>query len=135
MRDNQNLVSATIDGVDLGVFDTFEGGDADSDETKYFPGGMAPQRTLGGLPMVTNVTVGRLYDLARDHDIVRGLMNRQGKAQMTVSKQPLDIDGNPFGRPIIYHGILKTITPPKSDSNSNSASVWTAVLSTEGSAG
>jgi hypothetical protein len=135
MREDQFLITATVDGVALGVFDTCEGGDADSEETKYRPGGFRPIRTLGGQGAPQNVTIGRLEELERDTELVRWLMSRSGKGRMSVNKQPLDTDGNPFGRPFTYTGILKTVTPPNADSNSNSAAVWTAVLSTEGSPG
>lgn len=135
MRANQHSVTVNVDGTPLGVFDTIEGGGVDSDETKYRPGGMAPQISLGGFQTVDNVTVGRLYELARDHDLVRWLLGRSGKGRVTVTKQFLDTDGNPYGKPYIYTGTLKTVTPPHGDSNSNDASVWTMVISSEGTVG
>lgn len=134
-REDQHQTTVTVDGVPLGVFDTIDGGEADSEETKYRPGGMAEEISLGGRGTISNVTLGRLYELARDHDTIRWLMARRGKARATVTRQPLDVDGNAFGRPFVYTGTVKTVTLPKGDSNSNNAAVWTMVVSTEGNVG
>lgn len=135
MRADQHAATVVVDGTPLGVFDTVEGGAVDSEEAKYRPGGMGPQQSLGGFVSVDNVTVGRLYELGRDHDLVRWLTNRAGKARVTVVDQFLDTDGNPFGKPYIYTGTLKTVNKPPADSNSSDASVWTIVVSTEGTVG
>lgn len=134
MREDQFLITAVVDGTNLGTFDTCEGGAAESEETKYRPGGFKPIRTLGGQGAPANVTIGRLEEVG-DTEIIRFMMTRAGKGRMTVTKQPLDTDGNVFGRPFVYNGILMTVTPPNADSNSNAAAVWTAVCSTEGSPG
>lgn len=104
-----------------GTWDVFEGGEIDSEETRYNPGGMEDPVSLGGRRMVGNVTVRRLYRLGRDHQAIQGLINGVGRSRMTVGKQPLDIDGNIFGRPIVYNGTLKRCTPPTHDSNSSEA--------------
>lgn len=135
MRTNQFLITAVCDGRPLGVFDSFEGGEVDSEETKYRPGGMADEVSLGGSRTVANITIGRLNELARDNDLIRWLLSRVGRGQMVVNKQPLDVNKNPFGRPLVYTGKLKTVTPPNHDSNDNSAAVWTMVVSTEGDIG
>jgi hypothetical protein len=104
---------------DLGTFDGMTGGEIDSEESKYRPGGMAAQISLGGYVNVGNVTVNRLYDLARDYPNVGWLINGVGRADMIVTKQSLDVEGNPFGKPLVYSGKLKTFTPPDHDSMSS----------------
>jgi len=113
----------TIDGVALGTFDTLTGGEADTDELKYKPGGMAPQLSLGGIVTVGQVVVGRIYDLQRDHSRIHWLLGRVGKGNVTVKKQPLDVDGNAFGRPLVYTGKLKRVLPPEVDSTSTDAAI------------
>lgn len=134
-RVDQHLTTVTIDDRPLGVFDTIGGREVDSEETKYRPGGMGPQRSLGGQPTLGNVTLGRLYELARDYDLARWAQTRAGRGRVTVSEQPLDTDGNPYGRPSVYRGVLKTVTIPDKDSDSNDAAIWTIVVSTEGLVG
>lgn len=131
MRNDQYANTVTIDGRPLGIFDTMGGGEADSEESLYNPGGMAPAVSLGGRQTVGAVTVGRLYRLDRDHDLVRWLMSRRGKARATVSRQPLDVDGNPFGAPLVYTGTLKTVTPPDTDSEDSGPAIWTMTITTE----
>lgn len=135
MRQDQWYNTVTIDGRPLGVWDTLSGGSVDSEETKYKPGGMQPEISLGGTMTIENVTLGRLLGRA-DWDFMHSLMaNRVGKAVCTVARQPLDVDGNPFGRPLVYTGILQNVTPGDTDSNSSDAQVWEITISTEGSLG
>jgi hypothetical protein len=121
MRQDTWAVSLEVDGVDLGLVDTFSGGEIDSEETRYRPGGMAPPVSLGGATTVGNVTVSVLYDLARWHAIVHWLISRVGKGQAVVRRKPTDTDGNVFGRPLTYRGVLKQVNPPEHDSESSDA--------------
>ena len=123
MRQDQFDVRVTVDGEDLGTFDKFSGGEIDSEEVTYKPGGMAPRISLGGSVNPGNVTVSVLYDLARINQVVHWLAARVGKADMVVSKQPLDVDGNVFGRPLVYQGKLKQVNPPEHDSESSDAAL------------
>lgn len=132
-RQDQYAVSVAIDGQDTGVWDKMSGGEVDSEELKYRPGGMASQVSLGGSVTVGNVTLSRLYVLDRDHVSVKGWISRVGKAAVTVTKQPLDVDGNAFGQPIVYTGKLKRVTPPEHDSESNDAGMVEIEVSTSGS--
>ena len=118
-RQSQDRVQVTIDGEDWGVFDKFSGGEADSEETRHRPGGMGAEKSLGGMLTISNVTISRLYERERDHERVHALMNRAGKSRIVASRSKLDDDGNPFGAPYVYTGIIKTITPPEHDSESD----------------
>lgn len=116
-------VSADVDGRQLGVFDTFAGGEIDSDEIRYRPGGMGAPISLGGPVNVNNVTIGRAYDLQIDGALINWLIGRVGKGTITVKKLPLDADGNAFGRPLTYTGKLKQVMPPAHDSNATDVAV------------
>lgn len=120
LREDTYSVSVMVDAVDLGVWDMKNGGEGDSEETTYKPGGMGAQISLGGSQTTGNVTVAKLYDKAI-HDRVHWLMGRRGRATMIVTQQPLDADGAAWGRPIVYSGTLKRVSPPDHDSESNSA--------------
>lgn len=115
-REDQYNVTVSIDELTLGTFDKLTGGMIDSSETKYKPGGMAPEISLGGSKTVENVTVTRLYKFDRDHPLIGTLVSKVGKGNTTITKQPLDVDGNVFGAPMIYRGVLKSVTPPDHDS-------------------
>lgn len=136
-RQNQYLDTLVVDGKDCGVWDKLDGGEVDSSELKYKPGGMAPEVSLGGTVSVGNVTLERLFDIESrdDSTLLRWLASRTGAAVCTVSRQPLDRDGHPFGKPLVYAGRLKTVNPGPTDSNSEAASLWTVVISTAGNVG
>jgi hypothetical protein len=122
-RVDQYDVRVSVDGVNLGTFDKFAGGEVDSEETTYKPGAMAPRIALGGSTNVGNVTVSVLYDLTRIHQIVHWLMSRVGKGTVVVNKQPLDVDGLAYGRPLVYSGRLKQVHPPEPDSEGSDAAL------------
>jgi len=119
--------------MNLGTWDTKQGGEVDSEEFKFNPGGLGDAVSLGGRKNVGNVTVSRLYRLIRDHqDLSQRMINGVGKARAIVAQQPLDIDGNAFGRPIVYNGTLKRWTPPEHDSQSSDAAMVEMEITIEG---
>lgn len=132
MRQDQWSNTVTIDGQPMGVWDTLDGGESTSDEVKYKPGGMQPEISLGGSRSIGNLTLSRLLQ-REDWEFMRRMMNRTGRARCTVSRQPLDADGNPWGRPLTYRGVLMSVTPGGTDSNSSDALTWEIEISTEGS--
>lgn len=134
-RLDQYDITVTLDRTSLGVFDKLSGGNIDSEETKYKPGGMTPQVSLGGSQTVSNITVQRLYRLDRDLALVPTLKSRVGKGQVVVSKQSLDVDGHPFGAPTVYQGVLKQLTFPDPDSESSAAALLQLEISTVGTVG
>jgi hypothetical protein len=118
-RQDQRRVSVVIDAVPTGVWDQKSGGLADSEETKFKPGGMAQEIALGGSQTMENLTVARLFDLSRDLGVVKSWAARRGKANVVAVEQFLDPDGNAFGAPITYQGKLKSVQIPEHDSESS----------------
>jgi hypothetical protein len=131
-QDNYDVTVSIVYGgttKDLGTFDSFSGGEVDSEETKYYPGAMQEPVSLGGRKSVGNVTVGREYDVTRDHPIMGWLFGGAGKADVTVTKTLMNVDAVAQPAPLVYHGKLKTVTPPDHDSESNDAGVFTLEIS------
>lgn len=116
-------IGVVIDGRDLKIFDKLSGGNADSDEIRYRPGGTPVQVSLGGSQTVENITVSRIYDLDRDNPLIGWLYARRGKAKAVVTVQPLDRDFNAFGSPTVYTGTLKAVQHPDVDSESSDAAM------------
>jgi hypothetical protein len=131
-RLNQYDIRVSVNGVSLGTFDKMSGGGYDSEETKYKPGGMAPEVSLGGSRTVGNVTVSRLFRLERDLALVPTLKAAVGTGQVTVTKQSLDRNRNPYGTPDVYTGTLKAFNPPEPDSESNDAALFELEISSNG---
>lgn len=132
-RQDQWLNTLTIDGASYGTWDTLTGGDVQASEVKFKPGGMQPEISLGGSPTTNNITMTRLLVAESHWDLIRGLMSRAGKAPCTVARQPLDTDGNPYGKPMVYRGNLLQVMPGDADSNATSQHMWTVVISVAGS--
>lgn len=125
MTTSQNmLITVTVDGRPLGVFDTFSGGEVSAEVQKSRPGGMVGEKSHPALPTYGDVTVGRELDLVRDLELYRSLLPRNGRALASISKQLLDENGSPVGRPLTYIGRLSGMSDPESDSNSNDLSMW-----------
>ena len=116
-RKDQYAVSVSVDGTSLGLFDQMTGGDVDTTELVYHPGGMLPTVALGGLVSVAAVVLIRLFDDVRDLPILPWLVSRVGKGNVVITKQPLDVDGNAYGKALRYQGKLKRCKPPEVDSN------------------
>lgn len=122
-RQDTYKVTVDVNGIPWGVWDKMTGGEVDSDETKYNPGGMEDPISLGGRRTTGNLTISRLYRLVRDHDNAHKLIDGVGKHSVTVTKTVMDIDGHIHdpSTSIVYHGILKRVTLPEVDSESSNA--------------
>src|SRR3990167_8321447 len=122
-REDQYNVTATVthngETRNMGTYDKMGGGEIDSSEKKFYPGGLQPQISLGGKKVVNNVTLSRLYDLERDHSQKGWLIAAVGKGTVVITKTSLDVDGNVFGEPLVYNGTLKQVTFPEPDSESD----------------
>jgi hypothetical protein len=114
---------ATGKMVKYGIWDKWDGGGVDSDSSNYYPGGMAPPVALGGRTTTDNVTISRLYRLERDHQHIQEWVNAAGKSAAILTRQPLDINGNVFGKPQVYNAVLKKVTPPPLDSTQSGAAI------------
>jgi hypothetical protein len=130
--ESQYEVKLTIDNKDFETWDRLEGGAVDSEERKYRPGGMAEQVSLGGSKTTGNLTLSRLYMLDRDHGLFLELVGKVGKGECKVVKQPLTSEGEPQGDPITYSGVLKSVTPPNHNSESDDAAMIEIEISTAG---
>src|SRR5262245_36380998 len=129
-REDTHTLTLTIDrGLEagkknFGIWDKKEGGEVDSEEAKYNPGGMAGEISLGGRTVIGNVTFTRYYDWARDDDLIQWAKNGVGKARGDLGVQMMDITGAAQGSLMTYGGTLKTLTPPELDSTGNEAATW-----------
>lgn len=131
-REDTWLISLSIDGRDLEVWDKISGGEVDSEESKYRPGGMAAEISLGGTRTIGEITISREYDRLRDHPLLSWLFNRVGAGRCVIGRQPLDYNGAPSGNPTTYTGTLKTVTPPDVDSMSNDPALLELAVTPDG---
>lgn len=138
-RQDQYLLHVVVKGaaigggdLDLGTWDKMSGGSVDSEEQRYKPGGMAEPISLGGSINPENVTAQVLYYQDTIHPRMGELMAAIGKRRVELSRQPLDIDKNPKGSPLVWTGILKQVTPPDVDSEGNDGAMLQIEFTTDG---
>jgi hypothetical protein len=122
-RKNNYRVYATIDGRDLGLFETWSGGDGDSEETTYTEGN-GSRIPLGGMQTRDGLTIGRRFDSARDLPIKDWLDNTRGRKDGVFTKQYVDDEENPVGKPITRRVKIKKVTDPEADKNSSDVSTF-----------
>ena len=109
--------TASLDGVPLGEFRTFSGGDLTSADIKSVRGAGQTERARGGRQTVGNVTIGREDDGSID---LKWVASRRGKGTMTVTRTPLDDDGNPLNaRSITYTGKPVRVAPGEGDAQAD----------------
>ena len=131
-REDTWLITCAVDGRDLGVFDTASGGELDSEESKYKPGGMAAEISLGGTPTYGNLTLTRYCDRVRDWPMIKWLIGRVGAGRGAVGITPRDPLGARSGEPLTFGGTLKTVTPPEIDSTGTDAAMITLEFTVDG---
>jgi hypothetical protein len=123
-RQDTWIIRVFLNGNSLGVWDKKTGGALDSDDIKYYPGGMKQPQSLGGKRTTDNVTLQRIYDRNDDHSIINDLFNAAGKGKVSIHTKPMDVDGLEFGNAsIVRNGILKRVAEPDIDSESTSAAL------------
>jgi hypothetical protein len=129
--EQQWLATLTVNGVDYGVFDKFTGGDVSAPVNKHRPGGMGPEITYLSLPTFADVSLTKVYETQRDHDRVAQLHNLAGRALASVTLQPLDDNGQPWGTPRVYQGRLTSVKDGGTDSMSNAARMFEIDIAVE----
>lgn len=133
VRQDQGNVTLTVDGREIPiVFKKRDGGEVDSQESKSYPGGMAGEHAHGGAQTVGNVTLGFEFRPSVHDPIIRFLKSRVGKGECVCVEQPLDVDGNAFGRPQTWKGKLKKTHSGDYDANSSDPRDGELEISTHG---
>jgi hypothetical protein len=133
-RKDNYRVHAVVYGVDgqpkdIGLFETWSGGDGDSDDTPYREGD-GNNTNLGGKQTRDAITISRLHKPERDIPIYPWLESRRGRGpnNAVFTKQYVDDEENPIGVPIIRRGTLKKVTDPEADKNSSDPSTFSLEL-------
>lgn len=110
----------------IGAFKTFSGGGAQASSLKSRRAAGQGQVERGGPKTVTNVTVGREDDGTLDLTALSAYISR---LRATVVRQPLDDDGNAFGKPRTAAGKLLEVNPGDGDADdSGTLDVFTLVI-------
>ncbi len=111
----------------LGAFKTFSGGGLKGNSGKAVKAAGEVERATGGRQTVEDVTIGREDDGGIN---LIALGAQRNKVRMTVTRQPLDQNRNPFGKSWTYTGILTEVNPGDGDAqDDNALDEFTLVMS------
>jgi hypothetical protein len=125
------LVTVSIDGQTIGVFDSLTGGDVMAPPTKFRSGGQYIETSYQTLPKFSDISVGRVLNLAVDWEVIRNLRTKAGRVPMTVTVQPLDADLNAYGNSQTATGLFLGVKGIKVDSNSEAIQDFMLDMSTD----
>jgi hypothetical protein len=110
----------------LGAFKTFSGGGLKGSSVMSVKAAGLPERATGGRQTVEDVTIGREDDGTID---LIALGAQRNRVKMTVTRQPLDQNLNPFGPSWTYTGILTEVNPGDGDAqDENDLDEFTLVM-------
>ena len=109
----------TVAGI-RGPFDRCSPVETSSNVRRYRDGGQREADTLADPSEHGDVTVTRAWGLTRpDMQLSKTLRGRVGNWTTTINKQPLK-NGVRSGPPIVYTGLLRSVTDGEADSNGGS---------------
>lgn len=127
------LTTVTVAGKSYGKFDGFSGGGTSAESVKHASSSFKGRRAALGSPSeVEDATVWRFFDYERDFALLRAFRPLVGLAEVTISRQPLDANGSPFGSPEVYTGVLSGVNPPEHDTDSNDLSKIELTVTVDG---
>lgn len=120
--------SATIGGLSLGAFDSFSGGEVQGEPTIRRSGA---SRTLKQYPVLrtyTDVVIMRVLE-KEGLDLLRQIHAMVGNTLGTVTRTPIDpVTELPWGKPMVYAGMLSNATPGESDITSTEVTMMGLTL-------
>jgi hypothetical protein len=132
-RSDQASIGVTVAGITLDnlSWDVLEGGENTVEGLAVLPGGMAPQRALGGIPKRSPVTVKRLWSeaLITQYKLLDSVA---GQASVKISYTVLGTNRTPAFVPISYTGTLGTVSRPNYDAMKAEAAYLTIMVELEG---
>lgn len=128
------IVTARLNGEDLGEWQTCSGGQIHAAVTSDRSPGQKYASQIGGLPEIQPVTVSRIFDWQRDTDaFISRLNNLVGvEGAMTVAKWTKDSNGQPFRKIKQWTGTLTEVNDPDTDENSSDRAVFELVMAPTG---
>lgn len=116
-------------GRDLGIWDTWGGGDSGAEDQRYTAGG-GVEESYGGKKTRDTITTSRVYEDARDESVKEYLESIRGiKNAATIRKQSVDDEENPVGRATTRVGTIIKVGEPEADSNDSSLRMYSIEIS------
>lgn len=123
-------ITAKINGIDTGVWDTMDGGDSEFNAGTYQPsgtGGVVAVR--GGRQTASDITLTRGF-YPSEWDVLNYVVGLGRGAKVDLAQAITDAEGtpDPAFRPATATAVLKTVQRPKATASSEGASMIGLVL-------
>ena len=115
---SQHQWLVTVDGL-TGYWAQRSGGAVAAPASKSFDGGSNVPFVLTGPPQPADITVERPFLVGRDDVMLTNLLQQVGFWQTTLHAQPTTPSLSPQGNITTWTGTLTTVTPPASNSDTN----------------
>lgn len=126
----QARVTATLDGVSLGVFEQRGEIETTAPDSKYRLGGMGPEKALGGKASIGELTATRIMDtLAQGQR--KWIRGRVGKGWLVINEQPLSIDEVAEGEPDVWSGRLVGYSQAGREADGDDGMTYTITMAVE----
>lgn len=123
-------VTVTVDGQNLGEFETAAGGDPTSGVTKTRIGtNPAMSTTLGSVRDSSDLTLTKKMIVATGWELQRAMLAKVGSGRVSASKVPLDGAGVPMGSPLVHTGgIVSGMTLVSYDNESGTVGTFALMV-------
>lgn len=118
--EQSQVISMSVNGQTIGTFNTMDGGDAYATAAQYRSGGQANMTSYRTRPKYTDITVGRVVNLAVDWEVIRGLIPQAGLVPAQCTLQPVDTDLNAYGASRTASGLFLGVGGIRVESDSES---------------
>lgn len=122
---------ATIDGVNLGGFQEFDGGEEVAEVVEDFnPGGQYADKSVSKANL-TNVTIQRSWKESRDRPLYNRLKGRTG-ADSSVGRIIRGPDRNPSGQDTFSGKLVRSAGPKGNTSGGTTKAMWVIEVAVTG---
>jgi hypothetical protein len=123
------IVYLSAGGRDLGIWDTWTGGDSGAEDQRYTAGG-GVEESYGGKKTRDPIVTSRVYEDSRDEGVKEFLESIRGvKNAATIRKQSVDDEENPVGRATVRVGTVIKVGEVEADSNDSSLRMYEVEIS------
>lgn len=127
--EQSELITVTVNGTNLGVFQKRSGGDATAKVQKSREGGMGTEIPYPGLVSYSDMTVSRVRQAQRDVELIRRIRPWGGRVPASITVQPLDTTGNAYGNSETYVGVFLGVSGIHGTANSEAPQMFDLTFS------
>jgi hypothetical protein len=122
---------ATVDGVNLSGFQTFDGGEESAEVVDDFPPGAQYADKSVSKAALSNIVIARSWNEARDRPLYNRLKGRTGAAA-SIGRIVRDENRNPTGQDTFRGKLIRSAGPKGDTSGGTNKAMWELEFATTG---